>query len=566
MPSKKPEPHVQGPPFKRPHALALAAALAALTAPLITAGPATGQTPAPQARTARVMTAEGPVQGTATTAVRTYQGIPYAAPPTGDRRWQEPRPVHPWTAPLDARTPRSACAQPTDQPISIPGGGSEDCLYLNVTTAARRTTHPLPVIVWIHGGSFTYGDGATYRAARLAAAQQGAMVVTVNYRLGTFGFLTAPGLHAPANLGLLDQQAALRWVQRNASAFGGDPRNVTIMGQSGGGYSVCAHLVSPHSRGLFAKAVVQSAGCAAGDGSFTPAQAEATGRAVARAAGCDDPRTADSCLRHKSTADLIEASATGHDGYRPVVDGEILPEAPSQAIAAGRFTRVPVLHGSTHDEMSALAGLDETTTGTPLTAAGYTRRITDQFGQDAPAVLAEYPVTDYPAPAAALSAVLTDSAWSTPALDTQRALARHTPVYAYDFAETDAPYFRGIPRPTSFSLGTGHMIDLAYLFDNDLFEPLDPAQAALADTVTAYWSRFARTGQANGHGTPPWRPFTPHHPYVQRLASGHTGPTDFAADHHYTFWKTLTAEDGNEGRADDRRPSRRLKAEPTTEG
>ncbi|MFD0319259.1 carboxylesterase/lipase family protein [Streptomyces flavalbus] len=539
MPSKKPKPNT-----KRPHALALAAALAALTTPLIAAAPAAGTPSSQQASTAGVMTAEGPVQGTATAAVRTFQGIPYAAPPTGERRWREPQPVHPWTTPLDARTPRSACAQPTDQPISIPGGGSEDCLYLNVTTPAEQATtpagQPLPVIVWIHGGSFTYGDGATYRAARLASARQGAMVVTVNYRLGAFGFLTAPGLRAPANLGLRDQQAALRWVQRNARAFGGDPRNVTVMGQSGGGYSVCAHLVSPSSRGLFSKAIVHSAGCVGGDGSFTPAQAQASGRAVAQAAGCADPRTADACLRRRSTADLIEASATGHDGYRPVVDGEILPEAPSRAIAAGRFTRVPVLHGSTHDEMSGLAGLDETMTGIPLTADGYTQKVIDEFGEHAPAVLAEYPVTDYPAPGAALSAVLTDSAWSTPALDTQRALARHTPTYAYDFAESDAPYFRGIPRPTSFCPGTGHMTDLPYLFDNDLFEPLTPTQAALSDTVTAYWTHFARTGQTSAPATPPWPRFTPHHPYVQRLSSAHTGPTDFAADHHYTFWKTLT--------------------------
>ncbi|WP_405405179.1 carboxylesterase/lipase family protein [Streptomyces sp. NBC_01104] len=492
----------------------------------------------------RVATAEGPVQGAVAGAVRTFQGIPYAAPPTGERRWKEPQPVRPWASPLDARAPRSACGQPTDQPISIAGGGSEDCLYLNVTTPAARTTGRLPVIVWIHGGSFTYGDGATYRAAQLSAAQQGAMVVTINYRLGALGFLSAPGLRAPANLGLLDQQAALRWVSRNAGAFGGDPGNVTIMGQSGGGYSVCAQLVSPGARGLFDKAIVQSAGCVGPDGSFSRTQAEANGRAVAEAAGCDEVRTVDSCLRGRTTADLIKASASGHDGYRPVVDGKVLPEAPAQAIAAGRFARVPVLHGSTHDEMSGLAGLDEIMTGKPLTADGYAAKVTEQFGKDAPAVLAEYPAADYPAPGAALSAVLTDSEWSTAALDTQRALARYTPVYAYDFAEATSPYFRGVPRPASFSLGTGHMVDLAYLLENDLFEPLDAAQARLSDTAIAYWSRFAATGQVNGPGTPTWKRFTPRGSYVQRIASDRTGRTDFAADHHHAFWKALapTAE------------------------
>ncbi|WP_371572384.1 carboxylesterase/lipase family protein [Streptomyces sp. NBC_01314] len=516
-------------------ALAAATVSATLAATVITAGLASAH-PSAQVLPTRVMTAEGPVQGTAAGAVRTFQGIPYAAPPTGERRWKEPQPVRPWSSPLDARAPKNACAQPTEQPISIKGG-SEDCLYLNVTTPAGRTTGRLPVIVWIHGGSFTYGDGATYRAAKLAAAQQGAMVVTINYRLGAFGFLTAPGLRAPANLGLLDQQAALKWINRNASAFGGDPRNVTIMGQSGGGYSVCAQLVSPGARGLFSKAIVQSAGCVGPDGSFTPTQAKTNGLALAKAAKCDAARTVDSCLRHKSTAELVEASVSGHDGYRPVVDGKVLPEAPAQAIAAGRFARVPVLHGSTHDEMSALAGLDETRTGRPLTAEGYTKKVTEQFGKDAPAVLAEYPVANYPAPGAALSAVLTDSEWSTAALDTQRALARYTPVYAYDFAEAKAPYFKSLPQPASFSLGTGHMVDLAYLLDNDLFEPLDATQDRLSNTVTAYWSRFAATGQVNGHGTPLWKRFTNRGPYVQWLASDRIGHTDFAADHHYAFWK-----------------------------
>ncbi|MFC9266780.1 carboxylesterase/lipase family protein [Streptomyces zhihengii] len=521
--------------------VAAAAVCAALAATAITAHPAAGS-PGAHDRPAVVRTAEGPVRGTVTGPVRTFQGIPYAAAPTGEGRWKAPQPVRPWSSPLDARTRGSACAQPTDQPIAIADGGSEDCLHLNVTTPAERTARRLPVIVWIHGGSFTYGDGASYRATGLAAAEQGAMVVTLNYRLGALGFLTAPGLHAPANLGLLDQQAALRWIQRNAQAFGGDPGNVTIMGQSGGGYSVCAQMVSPAARGLFHKAIVQSAGCVGPDGSYTRTQARKQGRALAEAVGCHDIRTTDSCLRRKSTTDLIAASTQGHNGYRPVVDGIVLPEAPARALAAGRFTPVPVLHGSTHDEMSGLASLQEITTGRPLTTADYEETIRQQFGTFAPEVLAEYPAANYPAPGAALSAVLTDSAWSTAALDTQRALARRTPVHAYDFAEAQAPYFIGVPRPAGFPLGTGHMIDLAYLFDNDLFEPLDARQASLSGTVTAYWSRFAATGNPNRPGLPAWKRFTPTHPTVQRLASGRIGPTDFAADHHYAFWKSRAVE------------------------
>lgn len=521
-------------------ALAATTVATALAAAVLTPADAS-ERPGAAGGPARVVTAEGPVRGAVTGPVRTFQGIPYAAPPTGERRWKAPQPVRPWSAPLDARSPGSACAQPTDQPVAVQDGGSEDCLYLNVTAPAARPTAGLPVIVWIHGASFTYGDGASYRARKLAAARGGAVVVTVNYRLGVFGFLSAPGLRAPANLGLLDQQAALKWVARNAGAFGGDPGNVTVMGQSGGGYSACAQLVSPGARGLFDKAIVQSAGCVGPDGSFTRAQAEANGDDVVAAAGCEGAESVDSCLRGRSTADLIAASASGHDGYRPVVDGVVLPEAPARAIRGGRFARVPVLHGSTHDEMSSLAGLDESVTGVALTAEAYAVEVAERFPQDAPAILAEYPAREYPAPGAALSAVLTDSEWSTAALDTQRALARHTRVYAYDFAEASAPYIRGLPRPASFSLGTGHMSDLAYLFENDLFDPLDATQAGFSDTVVDYWSRFVSTGRMGGAGLPAWQRFTEEGGYVQRLASGAVGRTDFAADHHYAFWKGLAS-------------------------
>ncbi|GAA2621058.1 carboxylesterase family protein [Actinomadura fulvescens] len=524
---------------KTRYTAAATVAVAATLGGTIAAGSVAGAATAAQPDATKVTTVEGPVRGAVSGDVRTFQGIPYAAPPIGDLRWKSPRPVTPWSAPLDARKPGSACPQPADQPIAVPGTNGEDCLYLNVTTPAK-TGKRLPVIVWIHGGSFVYGDGATYKAAKLASRGK-AVVVTVNYRLGVFGFLSHPGLRAPANLGLQDQQAALGWVRRNAAAFGGDARNVTIMGQSGGGYSVCAQLASPGARGLFDKAIVQSAGCVGEDGSMSLKQAHANGIATAKALGWDGAADADAYLRSAKTADLVKATAAGHGGYRPVVDGKVLPLAPARALATGRFNRVPVLHGSTHDEMSGPVGAEETRTGKPLTAAGYATEVTKVFGDDAAAVLAEYPAGSHGSPGATLSAVLTDSAWSAPAFDTQRVLARHVPVYAYDFADADAPYFKGVPRPKSFSLGTGHMVDLAYLFENDLFEPLNERQARLSDTVISYWSRFARTGRPNGHGTPAWRRFTPRDAYVQKLSSGKDGigRTDFAADHHYTFWTSL---------------------------
>ncbi|WP_344586372.1 carboxylesterase/lipase family protein [Actinomadura vinacea] len=485
---------------------------------------------------AQVRTVEGPVRGTVSKDVRTFQGIPYAAPPTGERRWRPPQPARPWSAPLDASKPRASCPQPSDQPIAVPSQ-NEDCLYLNVTTPAK-TRGPLPVIVWIHGGSFVYGDGAGYGAAKLAA--EGNVVVSINYRLGVFGFLSHLGLDAPANLGLLDQQATLKWVRRNASAFGGDARNVTIMGQSGGGYSVCSQLVSPGARGLFDKAIVQSAGCVGDDAAMTLKKAQENGLATAKAAGCENTDDADACLRRRSVPQLLAASESGHEGYRPVVDGAVLPMSPARAFAAGAFQRVPVLHGSTHDEESGRVGAEETVLGRPLTKDDYVKKVTETFGSDAQKVLAEYPVDAHGSAGAALTAVMTDSQWSTDAFDTQRALSRHVPVYAYDFAEKESPYFQGFPRP-SFPLGTGHMIDQAYLFEYKLFEPLNEPQAELSDATISYWSAFARTGEPRAAGLPKWARFTPQGRYVQKLASGNggIGRTDFAADHRYAFWTSL---------------------------
>ncbi|MEV4249728.1 carboxylesterase family protein [Streptosporangium canum] len=487
---------------------------------------------------ALVRTDNGPVRGTMTGTVRTFQGIPYAAPPTKGLRWKAPQPAKPWSVPLDTRKPRSACPQPSDQPIAIPSD-NEDCLYLNVTTPAG-TAKGLPVIVWIHGGSFVYGDGAGYGAERLAV-RGGAVVVTINYRLGVFGLLAHPDLDAPANLGLQDQQAALRWVRRNAPAFGGDAGNITLMGQSAGGYSVCGHMAAPGSAGLFDRAIVQSAGCVGSpDSTHTLKQARTAGIAMAKAAGCPDGKTADRCLRGKSTAEVLAAAESGHEGYRLTVDGKVLPRSPADAFAGGTFNKVPVLYGSTHDEEAGRIGGMEMATGKALTADDYVKQVTGAFGKNAGAALAEYPLNAHGSPSEALTAVMTDANWSTPVFTTQRTLARHVPVYAYDLTEATSPYFKGIPRP-SFPLGTGHMIDLAYLFDNALFEPLTTPQARLANTMIDYWSRFARAGDPSHAGSPTWERFTADKPYTQALSTGGNGigRTDFAADHHYTFWNSL---------------------------
>ncbi|MGH8881493.1 MAG: carboxylesterase/lipase family protein, partial [Stackebrandtia sp.] len=301
-----------------------------------------------------VETSNGPVRGVETSTVRTYQGVPYAAPPVGDLRWEPPAPVEPWTDVRDASKPGKPCTQPTDQPIGVPGG-EEDCLTLNVTTPAKKGHKKKPVVVWIHGGSFTYGDGASYAARKLAARGE-AVVVTFNYRLGAFGFLSHPDLAKADNLGLQDQQAVLKWVRDNASAFGGDAGNVTLMGQSGGGYSVCGHMAAPSSAGLFHKAIIHSAGCVgSADSSMTVEQAEANTRAMMERLGADDVGE----LRGKKAEEILQASESGHEGYRLVKGTKLLPLSPGEAITSGQFNKVPVLYGSNRNEENGrLAGME----------------------------------------------------------------------------------------------------------------------------------------------------------------------------------------------------------------
>ncbi|HEV2783772.1 MAG TPA: carboxylesterase family protein, partial [Actinophytocola sp.] len=235
-----------------------------------------------------MLTDRGPVRGVVAGDYRLFQGIPFAAPPVGELRWRPPQPPAPWRDPLDATAPRGACAQPGS--FGRPETFNEDCLYLNVTTP-RRAGHRLPVMVWIHGGSYTTGSGAIYDARKLAV-EGGVVVVTINYRLGPLGFLALPALTGEqpgiqsGNYGIEDQQAALRWVRRNAAAFGGDPGNVTIFGESAGSGSVCAHLVSPTAAGLFHRAIGQSYSCAWPVA--TGAAAESAGTAFAGRVGCAD--------------------------------------------------------------------------------------------------------------------------------------------------------------------------------------------------------------------------------------------------------------------------------------
>lgn len=526
-------------------------AIAALTVTLATGTVAALAAPATAAADARdttgrsvVRTDKGAVRGTVTETVRTFEGIPYAAPPTGERRWAPTAPARKWHGVKDATEPRSGCPQTGLVPPAGPESDSEDCLFVNVTTPRAQPTKPRPVMVYLHGGDHTDGEGAMHGAERLAT-QGDVIVVTVNYRLGALGYLAHPDLEKGSrrgesgNYGFLDQQAALRWVRHNASAFGGDPANVTLFGQSAGSYSSCAHLVAPSSAGLFDRVISQSGPCAGADG--RTGREDALRQGERTAAGIeknpDVKNWRDAPVKH-----LIHPFGQG-PRYSPVYGGELLPLTPEKAFATGRFNKVPVLQGINHDEQRAMVyGMElakKQTTGDPdatIDAADYRARLEAEFGKEkATAVAERYPIHAYDGiPALALAAALTDAHFARPAVDTGFAIARHVPTYSYEFAEKETPWYAdpAYPKP-SFPAGAGHLFELPYLFEIDDYEKLDPAQRGLSDAMIRIWTDFARTGKAD------WKPTTPSAPNTQSLASGPGGihPVDFAKDHQYDFWK-----------------------------
>jgi para-nitrobenzyl esterase len=486
-----------------------------------------------------VTIADGTVRGQARGSTDEFLGIPYAAAPVGPLRWRPPQPTVPWSGERDATQFAPHCAQPAT-PFSS-ASSTEDCLYLNVFTPADRkhAGKGRPVIVWIHGGGLWLGASDDYDPAKLAA--DGTVVVTINYRLGMLGFLAHSALAdrpggSTGAYGLMDQQAALRWVQRNIRAFGGDRRKVTITGESAGGLSVLAHVASPRARGLFAGAVVQSGAYAL---TQLPLQeAETAGEAFATKIGCAS-QTAD-CLRGVPLS-VIQANdappVTAHPG---VVDGEVLEQSIGTAVASGQFNRVPIVNGTTHDEARLFTAANELQ-GMPVTDANYQAAIALMLGvsADVAAVVAtEYPLSAYPSPAIAVSAAGTDAIFACPALKLDKLASKFVPTFAYEFSDDNAPQ-RYLP-PVSFPYGAAHASELQYLFDLPTAptpDTLTAQQQKLATSMRRYWARFAARGFPSSAGQPWWPRFDSHG--QQRLSLVPPVPqveTDFAAEHHCAFW------------------------------
>jgi len=464
-----------------------------------------------------VQTVAGRVAGTVRPGsdVRTFKGLPYAAPPLGPLRWKAPQPVEAWRGVRAADTFGARCAQPPLFPDMVfRDAMSEDCLYLNVwTPVARADAEPLPVMVWIHGGGFQAGSASEPRQDGEALAGKGVVVVSFNYRLGVFGFLAHPELTkesaaaSSGHHGLLDQIAALRWVHDNIAAFGGDPGNVTVFGESAGSMSVSALVASPLARGLFHRAIGES-GALFGTGEQalarrTLAVAEAAGADLATALGA----TSLADLRSRSAAEVLEAAQKmGPFRFSPLLDGHVLPQDLFTIYGEGRQAPVPLLAGWNADEVRAGVVFAPQKT----TAATFVEQTRDRFGEKADALLEVYPAgSDEEALESAVSLAgdlfIGYSTWRW--IETHRAQAR---VYRYSF-DRDIPVpadktINGVPA-TAKDVGARHAGEIEYVFgtlDTVAGVTWSAEDRALSEAMMSYWTRFARSGDPNGSGLPKW--------------------------------------------------------------
>ncbi|MDT7838580.1 carboxylesterase/lipase family protein [Aquabacterium sp. OR-4] len=464
------------------------------------------------------MTRAGDVEGLRLGEVEAFLGIPYAAAPVGPLRWRPPAPVAPWTGVRAATQYGPSAWQavmpegfgPWTREYVVQDEVSEDCLYLNVWTPATRAAGPCPVLVWIHGGAFCQGSGSVPIYEGRALAAQGVVVVTLNYRLGVLGFLSHPALSQedPAqgggNFGLQDQLAALRWIQDNIAAFGGNPGAVTLAGQSAGALSVHMLVASPRARGLFHRAIAQSG---------PPTLAPIRNRAEAEADGCafvDSLQAATpDALRSWPVAALTRTLAPG-PRFMPMVDGVLLPAWPPQRSPQHLGSDVPMLVGQTADENSGLDPAYAGDDGTALDAL-----LQRQAGSAAPALAEAYRQACAGDTGAAYHAASRD-AWLAALWDwaSQRLGHTHSPVYAYHFDH--AP-----PGPETQRYGAFHTAEVPYVMSTLHAAPdrgYSSDDHALSALASRYWLNFVRTGNPNSPGMPPWPALDDRVPRMLRIA------------------------------------------------
>ena len=453
-------------------------------------GPAAPK-PADAASPAKVHVESGWLAGVEQGSVLVFRGVPYAAPPVGPLRWQPPRPPAPWTGERSAASPGPDCVQPVDKEGISPGGGpvSEDCLTLQVF--APKVARKAPVMVWLHGGGNTQGSGSRTVYDGSSFARDGVVLVAVNYRLGPLGFFAHPALTREArpgaplgSYGLMDQIAALQWVRRNAEAFGGDPDNVTLFGESAGGQDTLALLAIPAARGLFARAIAESPGRSWSPLPSLP-EAEAAGARLAARAGlpAGAAGATPAQLRALPAGRLLDAG----EGSGPVIDGRLLTESPAQAFARGHAADLPLIVGSDSYEASLMGPAAAPSNLSAALRAAYASESADG--------------------GALAAALFTDGSFAAPVRWFARQAAAGAPAWLYRFS-----YVR--PSQRGKVPGAPHGSEIPYVFDSwdkiSSRSALLPAEArAVTAQVHSCWVAFARTGVPTCQGAPPWPAYTP---------------------------------------------------------
>jgi carboxylesterase type B len=444
--------------------------------------------------------------------VAVFKGVPFAAPPLGTLRWKPPVAPAKWTSARKADKYGAACMQ---RGRGEPGAGgdqvepNEDCLYLNVWTPAKSTTEKLPVMVWFFGGGFSGGSSAAPGFEAVGLASKKVIVVTINYRLGLLGFLTSPELdaesphHVSGNYGMLDQTESLKWVKRNITAFGGDPSNVTIFGQSAGGGSVQMHAVMPQSRGLFQRALSQSGTMDTGDpllwqGAMsyrTMKESETNHWYYLRSIGIDSLAR----LRTMTAEQIINLPAPPFPQFppffSPVMDGYVIPATYKEVYARHKAADVPFMVGTSAEDLS----------GTPTfktTLAAYRKWSQEKFGQMADEFMRLYPAkTDEEAGAAQNLAFHDQNRISKIGWADAYQKGIHAKIYIY---------FWNHPWPGQESRGAFHGSEIPYVMGAlaSVKQPWIDHDREISDMMTSYWANFARAGDPNGSGLPAWKPFT----------------------------------------------------------
>jgi len=455
----------------------------------------------------------GPIIGSTENDVCIFLGIPYAAPPLGNLRWKPPQEVAPWTDVRSSTIYGSSCPQPGQRDNDT---FSEDCLYLNVWTPAEKAEARLPVMVWIHGGAFNFGSGSQPEYDGKNLALKGVVVVTLNYRLGPLGFLAHPLLtdeseHGTSgNYGLLDQIAALQWVQKNIAAFGGDRDRVTIFGQSAGSRSVSLLMISPLSAGLFHRAIAESGGPIIGSEYLNPnfngnmANLSKMSQQLISKLGCDQAGDILAAMRNKSAQEIIEAANCKTDlfdddalFFAPVLDNNVLPENPLTTFLKGQQHDVPLIAGSTRNE-GTLYLMNEKA----LSPEKYISFLKSRFGARYTLALEMFPAQKPADIASAIDTILTVAANAQPAqLMAQSMEQKKSRGYLYQFTR--------LPNTAlAHQLGVHHGAELAYVFGNLLpAESYNDTDRKLAEAMMAYWVNFAKTGDPNQQGLLEWPPY-----------------------------------------------------------